>query len=122
MAELAENEMKANCAMPERVSSNEGLGLTQLGTAVAHSRHNLSLYRESRRTTLGTARNRRNFDSLSVADKVPCPVATLITIMCVRYGLAVATNPLLSVLDYRALCFCDRRLTRRATNVDHRLI
>ena len=28
MAELAENEMKANCAMPERVGSNEGLGST----------------------------------------------------------------------------------------------
>ena len=26
MAELAENEMKANCALPERVGSNEGLG------------------------------------------------------------------------------------------------
>ena len=26
MAELAENEMKANCAMPEWVGSNEGLG------------------------------------------------------------------------------------------------
>ena len=26
MAEWAENEMKADCAMPERVGSNEGLG------------------------------------------------------------------------------------------------
>ena len=26
MAKLAENEMKANCVMPERVGSNEGLG------------------------------------------------------------------------------------------------
>ena len=26
MAELAENEMKANCAMPEWVGSNDGLG------------------------------------------------------------------------------------------------
>ncbi len=28
MAQLTQNEMKGNCAMPERVGSNEGLGIS----------------------------------------------------------------------------------------------